>query len=139
MSNSDVDGITRQATPNHGGDNESAPDGHLKEPSEEPGQAPGQAWGGPSPDSAPSQQVTIVNARGLHARAARKFVELGRSFEAQITISLDAQSVDADSIMEVLMLAAPKGATIQIEAKGPDAQTALAQLVALVEEGFGEI
>lgn len=84
-------------------------------------------------------QVTIVNARGLHARAARKFVQCAREFDARVTVALDQHEVSAESIMEVLMLAAPKDSAITIAATGSEAPAAVERLVALVQDGFGEL
>jgi phosphocarrier protein len=85
-----------------------------------------------------TRQVTIVNARGLHARAAAKFVETVRGFEANVRVTKDGETVNADSIMELLMLAASKGSTIQIQSEGLQAQESLDRLVELVEAGFYE-
>ncbi len=84
------------------------------------------------------QQAVIVNERGLHARAAAKFVSTLAGFDAEVHVSCDGERVNANSIMELLMLACHMGRTILIEAKGPDAEQAMATLIALVEDGFGE-
>lgn len=83
-------------------------------------------------------QVMIVNKRGLHARAAAKFVGLVRAFEADIDVSRDEETVDGRSIMDLLMLGAGPGTCITINARGLDAAEALAALKALVESGFEE-
>ena len=88
-------------------------------------------------DSA-ARRVTICNARGLHARAAAKFVEMAQGFDAEIHVSRDGETVNADSIMELLMLAASKGSEIGIETSGPEAEQAVASLAELVEVGFHE-
>lgn len=88
-------------------------------------------------DSA-GRRVTICNARGLHARAAAKFVEMAQGFDAEIHVSRDGETVNADSIMELLMLAASKGSEIGIETSGPEAEQAVASLAELVEAGFHE-
>ncbi|WP_138512967.1 HPr family phosphocarrier protein [Maricaulis alexandrii] len=88
-------------------------------------------------DSA-ARRVTICNARGLHARAAAKFVEMAQGFDAEIHVSRDGETVNADSIMELLMLAASKGSEIGIETSGPEAEQAVASLAELVEAGFYE-
>ena len=62
----------------------------------------------------------------------------GRAFPSQITVSRDGQSVDARSIMGLMMLAASEGSEIAIEARGPDADIALAAIVALANAKFGE-
>ena len=82
--------------------------------------------------------VRIVNKKGLHARASAKIVEAAARFQSHITVSKDGQAVDARSIMGLMMLAASEGCEIVIEAKGPDADVALAAIVALVEAKFGE-
>ena len=88
----------------------------------------------------PSKTVTICNQRGLHARASAKFVAEAAKYDARISLTRqgEEESVQADSIMELLMLAAGPGAVITIHADGPDAETALESLAALVECGFDE-
>jgi phosphocarrier protein HPr len=88
--------------------------------------------------SAETRRVTICNLRGLHARAAAKFVETARDFESSIHVTRDGETVNADSIMELLMLAAGKGAQIDISTSGTDAVLAANALVKLVESGFYE-
>ena len=85
-----------------------------------------------------SRTVEIVNERGLHARASAKFVKLASSFDAEVTVSRDGQSVDARSIMGLMMLAAGIGSSIDISAEGPQAAEALDALVALVAARFDE-
>lgn len=85
-----------------------------------------------------ARRVMICNARGLHARAAAKFVEMAQGFDAEIHVSRDGETVSADSIMELLMLAAAKGSEIGIETSGPDAERAADSLVDLVAAGFHE-
>jgi phosphocarrier protein len=80
----------------------------------------------------------IVNQRGLHARASAKFVKLAAGFDAVITVSRDGQTVEACSIMGLMMLAAGLGAVIEIAAEGPDAKAAVAALGALVAARFDE-
>ncbi len=83
--------------------------------------------------------VEICNNKGLHARASAKFVKLASSYDdAQIFVVKDDNRVDALSIMGLLMLAASKGSTIEIEAEGAQAQEAVEALVALVNDRFGE-
>jgi len=82
--------------------------------------------------------VTIVNQKGLHARASAKIVEAAARFQSRITVSKDGQRVDARSIMGLMMLAASPGSEIVIEADGPDAEAALAAVVALARAKFGE-
>jgi phosphocarrier protein HPr len=82
--------------------------------------------------------VTIVNKKGLHARASAKIVEAAARFQSRITVSKDGQTVDARSIMGLMMLAASEGSQITIEASGADGEPALAAIVALAEAKFGE-
>ena len=85
-----------------------------------------------------SQNVTVVNQLGMHARAAAKFVHLATRFEARVKVSRDRREMDGKSIMGILLLAAAQGSTITISADGADEQAAVAALAALVESGFGE-
>jgi phosphocarrier protein HPr len=87
---------------------------------------------------AASQVVEIVNERGLHARASAKFVKLAAAFDAEVTVSRDGTTVDARSIMGLMMLAAGLGSTIEIAAEGPEAKPALEALVELVQGRFDE-
>ena len=82
--------------------------------------------------------VTIPNKKGLHARASAKVVEAAARFKSTITVSKDGQSVDARSVMGLMMLGAPQGTVVDIEAEGPDAEEALTALKALIEVKFGE-
>ncbi|PIB95385.1 HPr family phosphocarrier protein [Caulobacter sp. X] len=85
-----------------------------------------------------SRTVEIVNERGLHARASAKFVKMASSFDAEVTVSRDGASVDARSIMGLMMLAAGIGSTIDISAEGPEAAAALEALCELVANRFDE-
>jgi phosphocarrier protein len=85
-----------------------------------------------------SRTVDICNARGLHARASAKFVKLASTFDAEVKVSREGQSVDARSIMGLMMLAAGPGCEIEISAEGPEAEAAVAALVELVEGRFDE-
>ena len=82
--------------------------------------------------------VEIVNERGLHARASAKFVKAASLFDAEVKVSRDGQTVDARSIMGLMMLAAGIGSTIEISAIGPDAVAVVDALVHLVETRFDE-
>ena len=82
--------------------------------------------------------VTLVNSRGLHARAAARFVKLAEGFEAQIFVTRDGETVSGGSIMGLMMLAAPTGCDILIEAAGADAEAAVEALAGLVAAGFDE-
>ena len=92
----------------------------------------------PASATALTRIVTVINRRGLHARAAAKFVTLAERFGASVEVSRDGQSVSARSIMGLMMLGAGKGATMQLQADGWDAKEALEALVSLVEAGFNE-
>ena len=85
-----------------------------------------------------SQDVTVVNQLGMHARAAAKFVHLATRFEARVKVARDAREMDGKSIMGILLLAAARGSTITISADGIDERDAVAALAALVQSGFGE-
>ena len=85
-----------------------------------------------------SQDVTVVNQLGMHARAAAKFVHLATRFEARVKVARDAREMDGKSIMGILLLAAARGSTITISADGVDERDAVAALTALVQSGFGE-
>lgn len=85
-----------------------------------------------------SEAVEITNTRGLHARAAARFVRLAESFDAEIVVEKDGSEVPGTSIMGLMMLAAAPGSRIKISTAGVDAQVALDALVALVSDGFGE-
>ena len=82
--------------------------------------------------------VTIINKRGLHARAAAKVCETARRFEAKITFSKDGVTVGARSQMALLMLGAGIGSEVRIAAEGADASEAVAAMQALVEARFEE-
>jgi phosphocarrier protein len=82
--------------------------------------------------------VEIVNERGLHARASAKFVKMSGGFDAEVTVSRDGQTVDARSIMGLMMLAAGPGCHIEIAAEGPEAEQAVEALAELVAARFDE-
>ena len=85
-----------------------------------------------------ARTVEIINERGLHARASAKFVKLASEFDAEVTVSRDEHTVDARSIMGLMMLAAGPGSSIDIAAEGPDAQAAIDALAELVASRFDE-
>ena len=82
--------------------------------------------------------VEIVNARGLHARASAKFVKAAAQFDARVTLTRDGQSVDALSIMGLMMLGAGPGAAVEIAAEGPEAALAVDGLAQLIADRFDE-
>ncbi|UCB56188.1 MAG: HPr family phosphocarrier protein [Thiotrichales bacterium] len=85
-----------------------------------------------------SRNVEIVNKLGMHARAAAKFVKLATSFSSDIDIEKDSRRVNAKSIMGVMMLAASKGSTVTLHAKGSDAEKSLDALEQLINDRFDE-
>jgi phosphocarrier protein HPr len=86
----------------------------------------------------PEAVVTVVNRKGLHARASAKFVRLAEGFNAIITVTRDGQSVGGTSIMGLMLLAAGPGSKLHLSAEGKEGPEALEALVTLVETGFGE-
>lgn len=84
------------------------------------------------------KDLTIVNRRGLHARASAKLVKLVETFDAEVIVSKDGQTVGGTSIMGLMMLAASPGCCIKVSVSGADADAALAAISELVESGFGE-
>ena len=89
-------------------------------------------------DTGNRRKVTIVNERGLHARAAAKFVKLVDAFQATVTVEKCGTAVEGRSIMGLMMLAAGPGTDIFISASGADADAALDALTDLVARGFDE-
>ncbi|MDP7593567.1 MAG: HPr family phosphocarrier protein [Litorilituus sp.] len=85
-----------------------------------------------------SQELTIVNKLGLHARAATKLAQLCQSFTAQITLELESKQADASSIMAILLLAGGHGKTVKVTAQGQDAKKALAAISQLISDKFDE-
>ena len=88
--------------------------------------------------TAVAQEVEITNKRGLHARASAKFVNLASEIDAKIEVEKDGNRVCGTSIMGLMMLGAAMGDSIVIHVDGLGSDAALAKLVALVEERFGE-
>ncbi|WP_343866091.1 HPr family phosphocarrier protein [Caenispirillum bisanense] len=84
------------------------------------------------------REATIRNSRGLHARAAAKFVKLAAEYSADITVINRGQEVSGRSIMGLMMLAASPGTTIEIRAAGDDAETAIAAICQLIDDKFHE-
>lgn len=84
------------------------------------------------------QKITIINKLGLHARAAAKLVNVVSGYTAEVLIEKDDQSVNAKSIMGVMMLAAACGVEIVLKVQGDDEQAAMDAVVALIEDKFGE-
>jgi phosphocarrier protein HPr len=82
--------------------------------------------------------VEITNERGLHARASAKFVKLAGGFDAEVSVTRDGHTVDARSIMGLMMLAAGPGSNIEISAEGVEAEPAVKALIELVAAKFDE-
>ena len=85
-----------------------------------------------------AQQLTIVNRKGLHARASARFVRTAECFDANVQVVKDGQSVNGNSIMGLMMLGAGPGSTILVQASGKQAREALEAIVELVNNGFDE-
>ena len=84
------------------------------------------------------QDVLIINKLGLHARASAKLTQTASQFPCEVWISRNGKRINAKSIMGVMMLAAAKGVTISIETEGEQEQDAMAALIALINDYFGE-
>ncbi len=82
--------------------------------------------------------VTIANRRGLHARAAARFVKCAESFDAEVSVARQDTVVSGRSIMGLMMLAAGPGTEISLEASGPEAAEAVEALARLIDGKFGE-
>ncbi|WP_192036568.1 HPr family phosphocarrier protein [Halomonas sp. YLGW01] len=86
----------------------------------------------------PRRELTLINKRGLHARAATKLVQCCQAYQARVIVSHQGREADAANVMALLMLAAPYGSELEIRAEGDEAEAALAALVALIEARFDE-
>ena len=86
----------------------------------------------------PRTDVEIINKLGLHARASAKLTQLASSFGADVWLERNGRRVNAKSIMCVMMLAAARGSTITVETEGVDADNALARILELIADRFGE-
>ncbi len=89
-------------------------------------------------NSKTARTLEIINEKGLHARASAKFVEVVEAHDATAEVRKDGLSADGDSIMGLLMLAASKGTTIEVETSGPEAVKLMEALEELVAQKFGE-
>jgi phosphocarrier protein HPr len=85
-----------------------------------------------------TRAAVVVNALGMHARAAAKFVRLAAGFQSRVLVGRDGRQMDGKSIMGILLLAAACGSTLVISAEGADEAEAVEALAALVQSGFGE-
>jgi phosphocarrier protein HPr len=86
----------------------------------------------------PSATAEIINKLGLHARASAKLTQVAGGFKCDIWIARNGRRVNAKSIMGVMMLAAGKGSSVVIEAEGADSEEALAAILKLIQDKFGE-
>lgn len=84
------------------------------------------------------RKLVIINKLGMHARASAKFVSLAAEFSAEITLQRNGQQVNGKSIMGIMMLAAAKGAEIELCADGKDEKKAVEALAELINNRFGE-
>ena len=84
------------------------------------------------------KQVLVTNERGLHARAATQLVQMAAKYPCEVTLAKDGSEVNGKSIMGVLMLVASKGTMLTVAAKGESAAEAVASIVVLIEDKFGE-
>jgi phosphocarrier protein len=82
------------------------------------------------------RRVQIINAYGLHVRPATKFVKLAQSFRSDVRVEHQGTTVNGKSLLDMTGLAAECGTVLDLEAEGPDAETALAALADLVAAGF---
>ena len=82
--------------------------------------------------------VVIINKLGLHARAAARFVETATAYESEVEVHSGDKTVNGKSIMGLMMLAAARGATVELTVRGRDEGKALTALVKLIEDRFGE-
>lgn len=102
------------------------------------GGAPSSEEGAPEAPGTARRKAVICNRRGLHARAAAKFVKLAFEFNAEVTVAKGESAVSGRSIMGLMMLAAGPGSEIELSARGPDAEPAVEALAALISGGFDE-
>lgn len=92
----------------------------------------------PAGDGTIIREIPIVNQKGLHARASARFVQTVDKFNAEVTVSRAGETAGGTSIMGLMMLAAAKGSTITVTARGPEAEAAIAAIEALCADRFGE-
>jgi len=86
----------------------------------------------------PKQEVEIINKLGLHARASAKLTQTATTFSSEVWLERNGRRVNAKSIMGVMMLAAGKGTKVTVETEGADGDAALAAVLALIADKFGE-
>lgn len=93
---------------------------------------------GASPTGTVSWEISIVNKRGLHARASAKFVQMVERFNADVSVTRNGETVGGNSIMGLMMLSAGIGTTITVSATGPEARAAVAAIAELIGNRFNE-
>ena len=86
----------------------------------------------------PNKTLIIKNQLGFHARAASAFVKLSNKFESEVTLQKDGQAINGKSILGIMTLAAGLGSQVVLTTEGIDAEQALMELAALIDDGFGE-
>jgi phosphocarrier protein len=86
----------------------------------------------------PKADVEIINKLGLHARASARLTQLAGSFPCEVWMERNGRRINAKSIMGVMMLAAGKGSTVTVDTSGNQADEALAAILALIADRFGE-
>ena len=84
------------------------------------------------------REVEIVNNLGLNALASAKLVQVAAKYQCDVSLTRSGRTVNAKSLMGVMMLAAGKGSRLALEADGPDEMEALNAIIALIEDSFGE-
>ena len=89
-------------------------------------------------ESHASTEVALINSHGLHARPSTLLVGVANGFRSRLTLTIGGRSADGKSIMEVMMLASPKGTVVRISADGPDAEAAVSAVRDLIARGFDE-
>jgi phosphocarrier protein HPr len=85
-----------------------------------------------------TKETEIINKLGLHARASAKLTQMAGKFKCEVWMSKGTRRINAKSIMGVMMLAAGKGSTVTVETDGSDEAEAMAALLALIADYFGE-
>jgi len=86
-----------------------------------------------------AETVTLKNELGLHARAAAKIVKVSDKYQSRVVIERDGMQADGSSILDILILACPKGSSLTIRADGADAEHAIDELRELIDNKFGEM
>ena len=85
-----------------------------------------------------SCQLTIANPRGLHAQACSRIVDIAKRCRCKVSLVVKGKRASARNIVAVMMLTAAMGATVRIEAEGPDEEVAIREIAALFHDGLGE-